>query len=298
MLKLPTRRLLSAVAATAVSTVATVLITAVPAHATPTAHLLAKSGSLYTENPIINMGVVPGSAAKSFPFKIVNTGTDAEQYKVVVTPSTSQVSAALYVGSTAVRNTYYTAPIPAGGTLSLTLKVSLAVGAPQNQYTTDVSVRDPETNGYLDDFTADANATYQAGNTGHDLFVKTGSQPYAGGSYGPQFETAGALKVGSTATFTLRLQNNGTTAASIALSGSANFNCPTAYAVTVKQGTKDITGPVYANTYSTAVLSPGAKVDLKLTVKSTATCLADYFEFSATGPDGSVQEYAHVVGAA
>ena len=298
MLELPTRRPLAAVAATAVSAVATVLLTAVPAHAAPAGDLLLKSGSLYTENSIVNQGVVPGAAAKSFSFKIVNNGTDEQQYKVVGPSGDPQMSATMFLGSKALRSTYYTAPVAPGSSITLTLKLALAVGTPQGEHFATVTLRDPDTNNYLDSATIDANATYQAGNTSHDLFVKTGSQPYAGGSYGPQFETAAALKVGSSATFALRVQNNGTTAAAIALHGYANFSCPTAYSVTLKQGTKDITGPVYANTYSTPVLAPGAKVDLKLTIKSTATCLADYFEFEATGPDGSVYEYAHVVGAA
>jgi len=298
MLKLPTRRLLSVVAATAVAAVTAVVVTAAPAQAAPTADLLAKAGSLYTENAVVNMGVVPGTAAKSFPFKIVNTGPDTEQYKVVVSPNDAHIAATLYLGSKALRNTYYTAPVAPGASVSFTLKVALAVGAPQAQYVTNVAVKDPETGTTLDSFSADANATYQAGNTGHDLFVKTGSQPYAGGSYGPEFETASALKVGSTATFTLRLQNNGTTAGSITLHGFANFSCPTAYTVTVKQGTKDVTGGVYGPFYGTQQLAPGAKVDLKLTIKQTGACAADYFEFQASGVDGNVYEYAHVVGAA
>jgi hypothetical protein len=195
-----------------------------------------------------------------------------------------------------VTSPYYTAPLAPGKSLALTLKLSVPQGAPQAEYLASLVLRDPETNGVIDAATADANATYQTGNTRNDLFVKTGSQPYVGGSVG-QFTTATALKPGNTATFALRLKNDGGTPSTITLDGQPNFNCPSNFLVTIKQGTADVTAAVMNGTYSSGVLAPGARVDLKLTVKllTAAPCTAAYFGFNASGPDGTEGSFAHVV---
>ena len=300
MRKTSTRRLFAGIVATAVCTVATIVASVAPAYAAPSGYLLMKgTGSVYTANSIVNQGGVPGTA-RSFAFKIVNTGSTSQQFKVAVASSgPGGMTSSLLLGSAVLPTPYYTAPLAPGASLVLTLKVSVAAGAPQGQYTATVYLNDPETNSFLDYAIADVNATYQTGNTGHDLFLKTGTQPFVGGSFSPQYETASTLKVGTTALFTLRLQNNSGSPGAITLQGNPN-SCGSAFTVVVKQGTTSVTAAVAAGTYSTGVLAPGAKKELKVSIKlvSATTCTADYFTYWSTGPGGSSYESAHVVTAA
>jgi hypothetical protein len=299
MLKASTRRLFAGLVATTVCAVATI-VAAAPAYAAPSGYLLMKgTGSVYTANPIINLGGIPGGTAKTFGYKIVNTGPTSQQFKVTVTDYGAGMTTTLLLGSTVLPKPYYTAPIAPGGSVVLNLKIQLAAGLPQGEYSASLGLVDPETNATLDSGMADVNATYQTGNTAHDLFVKNGTQPFVGGSVSYQYETAGALKVGNTATYVLRMQNNTGSPAAINLKSYSN-GCGAAFSVVVKQGTLDVTAAVAAGTYSTGILAPGAKKELKVLIKlvSATTCTSDYFSYTASGPSGSSVEYAHVVVAA
>ena len=296
MLRISTRRLSAVLAAAALCTVAALASAPPPAHAAASGYLLMKgTGSVYTANNIVNLGVTPGTS-KTWGLKIVNTGSTSQQFKIAVSDGSSNMTSTLLLGSTAVPKPYFTAPVAPGKSLALNLKISVAAGAPQAEYATFVSLRDPETNLAIDGATADANATYQTGNKRNDFYVKTGSQPYVGGST-TQFTTATALKPGNTATFLLRVRNDGGTPAATTLNDVQNFDCPGDFTVVVKQGTQDVTAAVAAGTYSTGVLAPGARKELKLTVKLKAatTCTAAYFGFTASGVDGNFTSYAHVV---
>ena len=305
MLRSPVRRLLAVLAAAALSTVATLAAAPPPAHAAASGVLLMKgTGSVYTDFEGVNLGIIPGNGTKSFSFKVVNTGATNQQFLVVTELVTSGTgySATLFSGYKAVQSPFVTAPIRPGGSAVLTLKIAVNAGEPPGEYIAGVQLRDPVTEDVLDDAFADANATYQTGNTQHDLFLKTGSQPFVGGSE-PQFETASTIRVGNTATFLLRLKNNGSTPATMTVQGSPPIFCdPSSFVVTVKQGFANVTAAVAAGTYSTGSLNPGAKKELKVTIKlvSEAGCVspADYFFFQATGPDGSIGSAAHVVFAA
>lgn len=297
MLKFSFRRLFAVLLATALSAAGALAVTASPAHAAVSGDLLAKgSGSVYSQSSVVNQGVVPGAAPRSWSFKIVNTGNTAEQFKVVKTAFTAGSTATLYKGSTVLPNRYFTAPIAPGGSLILTLKVGVAAGSPQGEYFGQVELRDPDTNAILDAIYADANATYQKGTTRNDLFVKSGAQPYVGGSVN-QYTSSNALKPGNSTTFLLRLQNNGATGASSTLSGLNFMACESDFAFTVKLGTADVTAAVRAGTYSTGPLAPGARKDLKLWVKllRPTTCTASYFALSVNGPDGLRHQNAHVL---
>lgn len=292
------RRLFAGLLATAAFGVVTIVGAAAPAHAAPSGYLLTKgTGSVYTSSTFVNQGGVPGGAARSFSYKIVNTGTTSQQFKLSVNASDVRTEAVLLQGSRVLPKPYYTAPIAPGGNLVLTLKVSIAAGAPQGEYLTEVHLRDPETSAALDTAYADVHATYQTGNTARDLFLKTGTQPYVGGSHSQQIETANTLKVGSTATFRLRLQNNSGAPGPIGLTRFPTFGCASDYAVVVKQGTKDVTAAVNAGSYTTGILGPGAKQELKVTIKllSASFCSGVYFAFQSSG---GITQHAHVVTAA
>ena len=300
MRKFSARRMLSGFVVTALCAAATVVASAAPANAAASGYLLMKgTGSVYTSNEIVNQGGIPGGTAKVFGFRIVNTGSASQQFKVTLPTYGAGTTATLLLGSTVLPKPYYTAPIAPGGTLSFTVKVSVPAGAPQGEYIASFELRDPETNAVVDTASADVNATYQTGNTGHDLFLKTGTQPFVGGGTVTQFETASPLKVGSSALFTLRLQNDSGSPRAITLA-SLPLSCASDFTVVVKQGTTNVTAAVANGTYSTGVLAPGARKELKVTVKMVAAsaCTGNYLRFGASGSDGSISQYAHIVTAA
>jgi hypothetical protein len=298
MFKTSARGIIAALVTGTIAVVATLAVGAAPAQAAPSGYLLTKgAGSIYSKNNIVNLGVVPGGTAKTFYYKLVNTAPTAESFKVnMTTPGTGTWT--LYKGYTAVPNEYVTPAIAPGKTLALKIKVSLPAGTPQGEHASTLALRDPVTNAFIDSATADANATIQTGTERNDLFLKTGSQPYVGGSFGPQYETANAIRVGNTATFTLRMQNDGAAPAAIGLSGGVNsFYCPSNFSITVKQGTQNVTAAVLAGSYNTGTLAPGAKKDLRVSIKlvSATPCTQAYYQFTASGPDGPVGQYAHVI---
>lgn len=292
------RRVFAAFATGTLVAVATLAVNVAPAHAAATGYILTKgTGSVYTANGIVNLGVIPGGAAKTWFYKIVNTSSTAQQFKVVMAPN-SGMSATLYQGSTPRPNTYYTPLVAPGASFLLNIKISVPAGTPQGEKVANLSLRDPETNASLDVAVAVANVTTQTGTKRNDLFLKAGYQPYVGGSFGPQFESSNAIKPGSTATFTLRLQNNGGTPAAIGLSGGQNsFYCPGNFSITVKRGTTNVTTAVLAGTYNTGVLAPGARKELKVLIKlvSATACTSAYYDFTASGADPVVTQYAHVL---
>lgn len=291
-----TRRTLFAVITAALGTAATIVGAAAPAHAASSGYLLFKgTGSVYSANDTINLGITPGTS-KTWSVKVVNTGSASQQFKLNLTQDPN-TPATLLVGSTAVHTPYYTAPVPAGGSLALSIKVQVPLGTPTADYYSSLSLRDPDDGTFLDSVTVVANATTQTGSKSNDLFVKTGSQPFVGGSVA-EYTTASALKPGNTATFTLRLRNDGGAPTAISLDDSFFNGCASNFAVAIKQGTHDVTAAVISGGFSTGVLSPGQHVDLKLTVKllSATACTSAYYGFDASdGVDPVTFSYAHVV---
>ncbi len=303
MLRTSVRRALVAVVSTTIATVATLGVYVPPAHAAASGKLLTKAtGSLYTEANTIDLGILPGTGPKTFFYKTVNTGTAAQQFKVqLLSAPGSTISSSLFVGSTAQPNPYYTPAIPRGGSFAFTVRLTVPAGTPQGTYETSVVLSDPESGTIVDGALARANVTKQMGTGRNDLFIKTGSQPYVGGSL-HQFETASALTWGTTATFTLRLKNNGVTPAAIGLYGpwpSDPTSCGSAFRVTVKKGTQNITASVLAGTHSSGTLAPGAIQELKVMIKLvsvSSACFSNYFAyFTASGLDAPVIQSAHVV---
>jgi hypothetical protein len=295
------RRVLAVFAAVAICTLATLVGGMTPAHAAASANLLMKAtGSVYTADDEVYLGMTPTGGSKSWSLKIVNTGDNFQQFKVSIQGSPDSFSAvSLFDGSTSVPVPYYTKVIGPGGSAVLTLKIFVANGAPQNHYAAQVDIKDPETNTVVDTGFAVATATYQTGIKRNDLFLKTGSQPFVGGSIN-QIESSTAIKVGSTATFTLRIKNDGASPANAIGLKWVSGGCAPSYSVTVKQGTTDVSTAVKNGTYATGLLNPGAKVELKVQIKqlSAASCTSTYFHFTTSGPDGFITQRAHVLAAA
>jgi hypothetical protein len=289
------RRACATLFITILTTAATLSVTVAPANAATSGTLLTRgTGSYYSRTAYINLSAARG-IIKTFYFKVVNTGSATDQFKVTLGVS-APLSARLYRGSTLITSgTYTTPPIARGGSLVLNVKASVPAGTPQSTYFASVSLTDPETNTLLKSTYAALNVAAPAkGTRRNDLFLKTGSQPYIGGSVSYEYVSSSAIKAGSTATFALRLQNDGTTRAAITLDGGVS-TCPQ-MTVTVKRGLTNVTKAVRASTYSTGALAPGAKVDLTVTVKlvSATTCTQGYTYFQAMGADSPVIDYVQV----
>lgn len=280
--------------ATILATVATLAVSVTPAHAATSGTLLTKgTGSYFSRTPYTHLSA-PRGVVKTFYFKMVNTGTASARFTATLSAS-APLSAKLYRGSTLIPSGTYTPGIAAGAGLTLNVKAYVPAGTPQDTYFANLQLTDPATNTLLDSAYAVLNVAAPAKGTRHnDLFLKTGSQPYIGGSVSYQYVSSSAIRAGSTATFGLRLQNDGTTRAAITLEATAP-TCPQ-LVLTVKSGLTNITAAVRAGTWSTGLLAPGAKKDLTVSIKlaSATACAEGYTRFLASGKDAPVFNYVHV----
>jgi hypothetical protein len=289
------RRACAALFVTVLASAGTLAVTVSPAHAATSGTLLTKgTGSYYSKAGYINLSAARG-VVKTYSFKAVNTGSTAQRLRVTLGAS-APLSAKLYRGLTLISSGSYLTPLTApGGSVVLSVKASVPSGTPQSSYYAGLQLSDPATNTVLDTAYAVLHVAAPAkGTRRNDLFIKTGSQPYIGGSASYQYLSSSAIKPGSTATFALRLQNDGTARAAITLDGAVP-GCPQ-MTVTVKLGTTNITAAVRAGTWSTGVLAPGARKDLTVSVKLglLTACAEGSTSFQATGADAPVVNYVHV----
>jgi hypothetical protein len=290
------RRLSGIILATVVAGTAAIIGGIPPAQALPVGQLYSKgTGSLYARVDVISLGVIPGEGAKTWSYKVVNPGPTSQRFDVGLDNISAGVTASLSVNGGLVSAPYSTPVLAPGASQVVTLKMRLAAGLPQGTYLARVTLSDPEF-GLLHSSWAAADATYQQGNTSHDLLMRTGTQPFVGGS-NTQYETASTLRTGTSATFVLRLQNSGPAPARIyAQLFKAGYFCPGKFSVAVRQGLSNVTSAVRDGSYS-VLLAPGGRKDLMMTVKLTGAPCADedFFAVRATGPDGEVEQYAHVI---
>ncbi|MGH3473584.1 MAG: hypothetical protein ACRDOT_01575 [Aeromicrobium sp.] len=94
------------------------------------------------------------------------------------------------------------------------------------------------------------------------------------------------------------MKNNGTAPAAIGLTQVSGGGCSSSgFSITIKQGTQNMTAAVLAGSYNTGTLAPGARKELKVMIKllSATTCENIYYGFTASGPDGPVSQFAHVI---
>jgi len=93
------RRVFSVLASAAVCTVATIVGGIAPAYAAADGFLLMKgTGSVYTDANIVYLGITPGVGTKTFSFKVVNTGSSSQQFKVTVELEGTGFTATLFSG--------------------------------------------------------------------------------------------------------------------------------------------------------------------------------------------------------
>lgn len=108
------------------------------------------------------------------------------------------------------------------------------------------------------------------GTSSFELFARQGSQPFIGGPTDAGTMTGPALGVGGSATYVVRLRNDGAEASQIGLRLTDIDACDESFAVTAKEGTRNVTDRVYAATYTTRELRPGAYQDIRVTIRRSA----------------------------
>jgi len=248
-------------------------------------------GSVYSGNEsLVSLPVAVGGTAK-FGLQVANTGPSLAQFNVKVVSYGLPANANLYAGTLVLTplssgpDGYYTAPIAAGRSQALTLKVTVPAGSPQGSAGVEVYLYATD-GSFLTYVNAIAEVKAPAyGTTATDAFAKQGSQAYVGGSVSAQIATSPALNVGSSAAFTVKLQNDGPVPA--AIQGRVD-TFPSCTSIVVKDGTADVTAALASDTYSTPVLAVHAARTLKVTITRISAGGCSTFDFASF--------YAHTPG--
>jgi len=241
----------------------------------------------------------PGSTA-SFSILVKNTGTETAQFNVQVfynggiCPSgcadPTDVLAAGSLTTTPLAegpNGYFTAPIAPGKTSPLTFKIITpkAPGSHAGDSWSYFLVLNDTAGQSLDVVYMYASNRLAASTLDADQYVSvsgtSSTTPQAGGQ---TVITAPTLAVGATATFTIKLKNDGPTPTPIHYAmyglGAIRPGCDYAFSEKVLAGTVNVTNQVLTDTYATQTLAHGASVTLKLKIKylvSAVDCLIDNF---------------------
>jgi len=249
------------------------------------------AGSLYSEEGEAVLAAVPGSSA-TYSVEVVNTGATLAQYQVkVVTYAGSDGTTPQVVtvtkGSTVVTalatgpDGYYTAPIAPGKVEILTVKVAVPKGLSKRDLNTSVELLAGD--GTHLAWTSLVTEVPGTGSSVSDIYARQGSQPYVG-----PYQTASspAVAKGSTVTFNLKVQNDGTTTQAVGI--FRDREQPTCGTWTIKDGSTDITSRFYDDGstirgYPTPTLKPGASKVLSVIYKRTAGAgcgTGEYLSFS------------------
>lgn len=287
----PPRRLLGISAG--VSILLSALLLASPSSAAShSGDLVIKGpGTLYSGDGAIVSEAAAVGAAVRFELKVVNTGTTLAQYNIRVVQTGLPATADLYSGSLALTplssspDGYYTSPMAPGKSQAFVLKVTIPAGSAQGSAATHVVLF--STDGHvLGNVLAQTEVKAPTnGTTPTDIFAKQGSQSYVGGSVSAQMSTSPALKVGGSAAFTVKLQNDGPTSTTVRGYAIATLGCAI---VTIKDGVTDVTAGVLGDSYATPVLAIHEARTLKVTVTRNAA--------TGCGPHDFITFFAHDIG--
>lgn len=305
MLRTSARRAVAVLGAGIIVTAMTLASGVAPAEAAARGYLAVKgSGSLYSRTPVVVLGVAAGSTPKTFYYKVVNKGATDQRFRVVL--ASGRFGAKLYDGFRQVPNDYLTKTIGRGKTASLKVRIAVPAGTEPGLYRTKLEMFDPDAPVVIDPETgervalsesyAQVDVTTPSSSRANDLYLKTGAQPFVGGGGFDAKETASAVRIGGTASFTLQVRNNSDHRAATKLEGK--FKCESSIAYTVKEGLRDVTAAVRNGTYS-VTLNPGQKKDLRVLVKLVYETCDNSFSGEAVfyDPDAEdrVDATAHVV---
>lgn len=246
---------------------------------TPPADLALRGvGSLYTgRDHLVTRAVSAAGRTQTYPVAITNEASFSRSYGIrLVTAGSPAIvqlrpagwGAALTPGPD---GNYPIGPILPGDTATYSLKVTPTERG-DGPSTVKVVLLD-STRAAIESVSTETNVATQltSGTTSYELFAKEGSQPFIGGPTDSETVTGPALNVGSSAAYTIRLRNNGDTAAQIGLRLTDADGCAGSFVTTAVAGTTPVTDDVYAGTFRTRLLRPGGYQDVRVAVRRATT---------------------------
>ncbi|GAA3809929.1 choice-of-anchor D domain-containing protein [Nocardioides panacisoli] len=228
-------------------------------------------GSVYAgRDHLVTRTVKAAGATATYKLGILNESSTPQTYRLALTPgSPAQVWTTGFRAAELPKDAggdYVTPSVAAHKVLALTLKVTPA----QVVEPADVTLLSAD-GGRIESVSTETNLPAGAGTTRYELFAKQGTDPYIGGPVAtPQTATGPALNLNQTATYTLRLENDGTDASTVGLKVTDLDGCAGSFKPTVKVGTKDITAAALAGSYRTPSLAPSKYTTVKVSVKRIA----------------------------
>jgi hypothetical protein len=244
---------------------------------TPPADLkLLGVGSAYTgRDHLVTRTVSASGKVQAYPLVILNEDTTAHSYRIHLDaagfPSTSDVRNGVTgaVLPTSAPGTYTTATVQPGKTVSYSLRVT-PTGVGLGTSRVGVTLQS-DIGATIESLTTETNTAAPANGTSpFELFAKQGTQAFIGGPTAGQTTTGPALNVGSAASYTVRLKNNGTTKQQIGLRLTDIDGCAGAFSVSVTAAGKVRTVDAYAGTFLTPLLGPGGYQDVQVSIRRAA----------------------------
>jgi hypothetical protein len=261
-----------------IATVLALLAVAPAAEAANTAGRLQVKGpgSVYAVNgATVSLATVPQTAV-TYSVKVVNTGATTAQYNLKVFAD-SQLTVAASTGSLNLTSLavgpdgYFTAPIAGGAAQTISFKLTPAAGTPQTSLITYVQLYATDGSTVLGQVILQTEIAAPASSgSGYALYARNGSQKYVGGAVSDQLASAPVLKVGSTATYKVRLKNDSLAGTQIGFILTNASSCGAYYTTTVKAGTLNVTAAATSGSYVTPALAPGQFKELTVSIKYVA----------------------------
>jgi hypothetical protein len=303
-------RLLRVLTGLLVTAVLTALLCSSPAQAGGTLNgvrlLLKGPGSSYTDAGGVALAVAAGGTS-SFGIRMSNAGATTTTYYVNLQSSSLPATAVLYSGSglalTRMSDAgspspgFYPVTLASGATKQMTVKVTLPKTSPQGINQVSFGVLS-EVGDFLNGALLTTNVKPPArGSSAYEVYARSGTQPFIGGEVDRQFAMAPPIATGSAASFSVKLQNDSALATRIGLKVSSGF-CGSAFPVTVKDGTRDVTADALAGTYRTPVaLGPGASRTLTVFAKNlgSASCATTGLVVQSLTPEGTEAHYEYLI---
>jgi hypothetical protein len=239
--------------------------------ATPPADLkILNVGSVYVgHDHLVTRTVKTPGATATYKVGILNESSTAQTYRLALTPG-----APAQVWTTGFRaaelpkdegGVYTTPSVAPHKVLALALKVTPG----QALEPADLTLLSAD-GGQIESVRTETNLPAAAGTTSYELFAKQGTDPFIGGPGVARTATGPGLNLNQTATYTLRLENDGSAASTVGLKVTDLDGCAGSFKPTVKVGAKDITAAALAGTYRTPSLQPSKYTTVKVAVKRIA----------------------------
>ena len=234
------------------------------------------TGSIYAgPDAIIAVPTAIGGVA-TYSLAVVNKGTSLAQFDVTVTPpdgsNVTVASGSVFTTPLALSSDgYFTKPIAPGKSEILTMKVTTPAGTGKHDLLFGTVQLWSTNHDFINqvEFVNTVKAT--AGASTNDIVTTaTGSASVVAepGPFSTTVTSAQPVKRGGAAVYSVKLQNDGATAAQIHGTLSHDPFCD--YGVVAKVGSVDVTNQLLAGTYTTPLLAHAKFTTLTITVRPGA----------------------------